>query len=956
MKTPLAREAESYFQDMTPVSSSTSDHHGTGTAQRSNSTKSRSSSSLHRHSKSATGSIKHEHPGFPNQSFSALSSRPPLRSRSSHPAQNLLYNDIRTSRTADNTPMSSPGLFEMPRSPSAPPKPAESLHYLQMPKETYVVEVETDMYSGNKIINNYEVVRELGRGEHGKVKLANDLQRQAPVAVKIVPRYSRMRRLGRLGAPEDRTKKEVAILKKARHRNVVSLLEVIDDPNKNKVYIILEYVERGEILWRKKGVPEVVKIANTRYDMEKEGAEPNLELEDKEAFALEMAKKRHDWKQRLPVGMRDWSLEHGPSDSHSDISRTASKERFPSRTQSHDELGDDLAGSMYGSYAPEVRDRKYSLAWSAISHMSSEHPWEEDDELSFVPALTMEEARRAFKDTLLGLEFLHYIHIIHRDIKPANLLVAKDGTVKISDFGVSYLGRPVTEADAENKLTDKDVSALDDDKELSKSVGTPAFWAPEVIFEDPEMFHDGKPPKITGALDLWALGITLYCMIYARLPFYADENGLHENICHQEPFIPKYRLMPVDTTSPDAPVTEAREINSNKRIDFEVKFERVPDDVRDLIAQLLTKDPAFRMTIADAKRHPWVLEGEPDPTQFISGLDLPAPKERILQPDEKEVERAVAKISLLDKVTNAAKSTVSYAGNLLSRARSERKRASSANSSGDTTPSPQSTATIKGPKAEEVAAHLKASREHPLAQSETSSPHEGPADYFDDERRPRAPDRAVSHADSVRTVKATRAGLGDFVQTVENLMEGATTTLNRWSQFTERSPSSTRANPSLGLSTESVTGSIETPEELRSQTPFEQAQEINTRRLIAETQAAKTEQDVITPVTDDCPPSPDDETMYRPPTDIAARPSESTIASSADDLSTHPSNPSFGINSNASSPPTDQFLIKLRGDEMKTTDTVRHVGRPLEDQWEEGEFDDEDEDEGLMMGSTSSKR
>lgn len=1002
MKTPVARDIEGYFPNMP-----SDDNHVTATAQEDGKVSSSSSlkamsESKRRHSKSQSTSTMRsrpnsEHPIYPNQSFAALSPRPnpPLRTRSSHPAQNMLYHDVRNGRpsmTADNTPMSSPGLFEMPRSPSAPPK-NEQLHYLQMPLETERAEVEFDTFSGKKIINNYLVVRELGRGEHGKVKLATNLTTDFEVAVKIVPRYSRLRRLGRLGAPEDRTKKEVAILKKARHRNVVSLLEVIDDPNKNKVYLILEYVERGEILWRKKGVSEIVKIMMRRFEAEKNGERVDFDPTEKESWELDLARRKHDYLQKVrhAPNMRDWSLEHGPADSHSDISRTASRNDIPSRTHSHDELGDDLAGSMYGSYAPEAyRDRKFSIAVSAISHMSSELTWGDDDEHSYVPALTMDEARRAFRDTLLGLEFLHYIGILHRDIKPANLLVAKDGTVKISDFGVSYLGRPVTEEDAENKLTEKDVSAMDDDKDLSKSVGTPAFWAPEVCFEDPDIFEDGKPPKITGALDLWALGITLYCMIYARLPFYADERGLHENICVQEVFIPKYRLMPVDTTTPDTPVMQpSTTINSNKRLDFEVKFEEVPEDVRDLIRRLLVKDPAHRMTILEAKKHPWVLEGEVDPTQFIAGPELPQAKEDILQPDEREVDRAVVKIGFVDRVVTAATKVGTYAGSLLSRAGTlrdgNRKRASSAASSGDTTPSLAASTSTVGKqesrrhslKADEVAAQLKATRgDHPLAQSETSSPREGPANYFDDERRPRAPDRTVSHADSVRTVKALqRPQLREestFMHTVENIVESATTSLNKLAArgyWGDRSPSSSRQSSSndvhgpasVGLSTESAAGTMETPEELRSEPrsihapastedAFEHAQEINTRRLIAENQiAAKAAEEVVTPVTDECPPSPDDETF------LQAQPSASTIASSADEsISMNMSNPSFGIPSNASSPPTDHFLDAMKGAEesMKTSDTVKTViGKPLEQQvYDEEDFSDDDD--GLMMGTS----
>ena len=1110
MKTPLARQQDGYFDE----AGSHVGSHGTGSPHTEPTRSQNSTSSLRslsswasgdnmrralsaksshgqmrgrKHSKSNSSSSpmnsrqnpNDQHPVYPEQSFATLHMQtrpgPPLRTRSSHPAQNGLYNDVgiksplqQGAKTTDNTPMSSPGLFTSERPSSVPPSD-DDLHHLQMPRETHKAEIEHDAYTGNKLINNYEIVTELGRGEHGKVKLGRNLETGAQVAIKIVPRYSRQRRLGRLGEPEDKTKKEVAILKKARHPHVVSLLEVIDDPNRKKVYLVLEFVDKGEITWRKRGVVEIIRIMLGRYEEEKLTGKFSVELADRERYEVEGARRRHyhlETQRALHQGQQQWSLEYGDEDEESDMSRSVSRQDGPSRQASGDDYSpDELSGTMYGSYTPEVRDRRFSMAWSGVS-VGSEFEFDIDDERAYVPALTLEEARRATRDTLLGLEFLHYIGIIHRDIKPANLLSTKDGNVKISDFGVSYLGRPIQENDPEQGLTEKDVSggvsAIDDEKELARSVGTPAFWAPEMCYEDPAQFEGGLPPKITGALDLWALGITLYCMVYARLPFDAHgEKGLHAAICTEEVFMPKMRLVPVDTTT-ETPTTyqSHMQINSNKRLDFELKFEVVPDHVRDLIRKLLTKDPVHRMTIMQAKQHPWVLEGVADPDDFAKTATIGEEKKsRILEPDEKEVSHAVVRRSIIERAIGGAVSAVGrLTGSLVGRSNTRKRAISNTSASSESLSPTGSASTVKKEsrrpslKPDEVLNALKSSREpteHPLAQSESASPDREQQSYFDqslleEERRPRTADRMTT-TDSLRTIKAPSQSrptldIADRVTTLGEMtgsMFGRLTSRTRgWGSG--RSPSSSRtssagdvhAGASLALSTASAAGSIATPdqlvspiaspvdlhsprreltsmpsdeayersrrefqqpitadeayEEARRQSTFQQsillddaydrarrestfqqpissdeaysqARAINQRKLMQETQA-KIEAESVErsgSTSDECPPSPDDLTYLEK---FQAQ-SASTIASSVPSgMSQNMSNQSFGLISNASSPPDAGMWVK--GDQqfenpeyMRTADTVKEAKpvQTVEDMVEDGD-DEDSEDEGMMMG------
>jgi [calcium/calmodulin-dependent protein kinase] kinase len=130
--------------------------------------------------------------------------------------------------------------------------------------------------------------------------------------------------------------------------------------------------------------------------------------------------------------------------------------------------------------------------------------WKQPD--TDLPLLSQSDTRRIFRDVVLGLEYLHYQGIVHRDIKPANLLMTADTrVVKITDFGVSHLRAPRPPTDngvtmtrrlshrtcssGDSKATlegddddDTDGRWADDEAELAKTVGSPAFFAPELCY------------------------------------------------------------------------------------------------------------------------------------------------------------------------------------------------------------------------------------------------------------------------------------------------------------------------------------------------------------------------------------------------------------------------------------------------------------------------------------------
>ncbi|KAK7414659.1 hypothetical protein QQX98_006516 [Neonectria punicea] len=636
-------------------------------------------------------------------------------------------------RTANSTPMSSPGLFSPSGSrhnlvtsvsESNTPVNVSSplLHPLQMHRvrETHKALIDSDNITGRKTINQYEVIEEIGRGMHGKVKLARNMETGENVAIKIIARFSKKRRLGKVTAksPQDKTKKEIAILKKIRHENVVALLEVIDDPELKKIYMVLEHVELGEVVWRKKGLPHICQFERRRIEREMRGEPPTPEEEKYEQIlerrqALKQLK-RAKMAQNYAVPTDHWSAEQDESgNSLGSQSRVPSRDDFAisdepssrpgsrhtsraessghSRSRSavsstravdddEDVCWDDIAnpaplrsnqsssvaldGTMYGAYFEDgFRGRSPSMADSIISHMSSLdfNPQQQhdpfSDDFSYVPCFTFTQARSTFQDTVLGLEYLHYQGVVHRDIKPANLLWSKEHRVKISDFGVSYFGRPIRDGEFDDTVSESEAKDFDDDLELAKTVGTPAFFAPELCYTD----IDQEQPKVSEQIDVWSLGVTLYCLIYARIPFLAeDEFQMFRKIATEEVYIPRRRLKPVHpSTSPMVTSLYKRQNMHPYRDDNDLEYEEVDNLLVDLLRQMLTKNPEKRIRLRDIKRHPWVVQNLANPIGWLDDTDPARPSSgRRIQVDEREMSSAVVPLTFLERARSVVKKAV----------------------------------------------------------------------------------------------------------------------------------------------------------------------------------------------------------------------------------------------------------------------------------------------------------
>lgn len=105
-----------------------------------------------------------------------------------------------------------------------------------------------------------------------------------------------------------------------------------------------------------------------------------------------------------------------------------------------------------------------------------------------------EAARRVALEILAALDASHAEGILHRDIKAGNVLLTKEGSVKVADFGVAKVAEGL----------DMTLTGL--------LLGTPAYLAPELV--------DGE--RASKRSDIYAVGVVLYELLAGRRPFEAE--------------------------------------------------------------------------------------------------------------------------------------------------------------------------------------------------------------------------------------------------------------------------------------------------------------------------------------------------------------------------------------------------------------------------------------------------
>ncbi|XP_026076106.1 calcium/calmodulin-dependent protein kinase type II subunit beta-like isoform X1 [Carassius auratus] len=163
------------------------------------------------------------------------------------------------------------------------------------------------------------------------------------------------------------------------------------------------------------------------------------------------------------------------------------------------------------------------------------------------------DASHCIQQILEAVLHCHQMGVVHRDLKPENLLLAskcKNAAVKLADFGLA-------------------IEVQGEQQAWFGFAGTPGYLSPEVLRKEAY----GKP------VDIWACGVILYILLVGYPPFWdEDQHKLYQQI----------KAGAYDFPSPE--------------------WDTVTPEAKNLMNQMLTINPAKRITAQEALKHPWVCQ------------------------------------------------------------------------------------------------------------------------------------------------------------------------------------------------------------------------------------------------------------------------------------------------------------------------------------------------------------
>ncbi len=191
-----------------------------------------------------------------------------------------------------------------------------------------------------------------------------------------------------------------------------------------------------------------------------------------------------------------------------------------------------------------------------------------------------------FRSVCSAVHYLHKNLVVHRDLKPGNILVTRDGTPKLLDFGIAKLINP----------------------ELSLIVGDPT--APEVRVMTPEYAspEQVRGDPITTASDIYSLGVILYQLVSGHRPYQLKRHlraEIERVICEEDPEKPSTAISRIEESDfgdddPESSSTITPESVSRSRGARPDRLrKRLAGDIDTIVLMAMRKEPWRRYQSAE---------------------------------------------------------------------------------------------------------------------------------------------------------------------------------------------------------------------------------------------------------------------------------------------------------------------------------------------------------------------
>ncbi|KAH8112734.1 hypothetical protein DFH11DRAFT_1545689 [Phellopilus nigrolimitatus] len=512
---------------------------------------------------------------------------------------------------------------------------------------TSTINVVRDTQNNHTVINQYLIGHRLGNGQHGEVYKGFDIRREnLIVAIKAckrknpkeakqeqlrqrnqgaIPRSNggfgtRPRLVDQLQNTEKKVLREIAIMKKCKHGQIVQLYEVINDRLMSKILLVMEYMGGGEVKWRDSNGRPCLRVDQTRricrdvvLGLEYLHHQGIVHRDIKPANLLWTADRKN-------VKITDFGVSHFSAAQridalrHSNAYREALERRKKDRRKKEQETPRKRMGGWRGKGSrDEIKEKgkgraqdesaaaSTSVLVSSVASASLPPPEDAAVEAEVLASLVGSLDPILLDDGGLSRQagtpsFLAPEIIWEFGAERTAALMKKMGAGRSSEAEQTG-NEGASTRKATTRLTPRPPGNLPPEEapdrenvhlgETQSTIPDPdpsSFLDPNVAAaaaadEDSDASWPARPP-ITKAIDVWALGVTLFCLLFGRTPWSGGTEFAMYHMIHTEDFL--------------------------------------VDGTMGLLERLLEKDCSKRITLDEVKSLPWITRDIPNPEAWLA--------------------------------------------------------------------------------------------------------------------------------------------------------------------------------------------------------------------------------------------------------------------------------------------------------------------------------------------------